>query len=91
MEEKRESPYCEIDGICDALRYLGDASYAILPKDVAHQIAELKTNLLGGIRSLIDKEIDWINARVAGGDHLREEWRRRTQTTDEKPAAGSGI
>ncbi len=28
------------------LRYLGDASYAILPKDVAHNLGDLKKSFL---------------------------------------------
>ena len=90
MEETKESPNCAGNAVCDALKYLGDASYAVLPKDVAHQLGELKTNLLSGVRWLIDKEIEWVAARVEGGDRLREEWResaraRRTQN------AGGGI
>jgi hypothetical protein len=61
----------------DALRYLGDVSYAIFPRDVAHNLGDLKKSFLGTIRSLIDKDIEWIDARVAGGDRVREEWRER--------------
>lgn len=93
MQETKESTnYCAPGGnVCDALRYLCDASYAILPKDVAHQLGELKKNFLSGVRWVIDKDIEWIDARIAGGDHLREEWQRRTRSTTEDGAAGSGI
>jgi hypothetical protein len=74
-------------GICDALRFLGDVSFAILPRDVAHQVGEFEKNMLGGIRWAIDKEIDWIDARVAGGDRLREEWKSRTQEAGQ----GNGV
>ena len=64
------------NAICDALRYLGDASYAILPPNVAHDLADLKKTFLRNVRSLIDKDIEWVDARVAGGDRLREEWKQ---------------
>ena len=63
--------------LCDALRYLGDASYAILPKDLAHNLGDLKKSFLSTIRSLIDKDIEWVEARVSGGDRLREEWQQK--------------
>jgi hypothetical protein len=90
MQETEGSAYCNVDSVCDVLRFIGDASYAILPRDVARDFGELQKNILGGIRWLIDKEIEWVDARVEGGDRLREEWRRRsTRTPDE--ATGSGI
>lgn len=88
MQETKESPYCTSNAVCDALRYLGDASYAVLPKDVAHQLGELKKNFLGGVRWLIEKEIKWVDDRVAGGDRLREEWQRGTRASED---VGSGI
>jgi hypothetical protein len=63
--------------LCDALRYLGDASYAILPKDLAHNLGDLKKSFLGTIRSFIDQDIQWVEERVAGGDRLREEWQEK--------------
>lgn len=66
-----------LNEICDGLRYLGDASYAILPKDVAHNLGDLKKSFLSTIRSLIDKDIEWVDARVSGGDRLREEWQQK--------------
>ena len=88
MQESKESPNSPIDAIKDALRYLGDASYAILPEDVAHRLAELKKSFLGGVRYIVDKDMEWIDARVAGGDRLREEWRKRRETNE---TAGEGI
>jgi hypothetical protein len=88
MQESKESPNSTIDAIKDALRYLGDASYAVLPEDVAHRLAELKKRFLGGVRYIVDKDIEWIDARVAGGDRLREEWRKRQETNE---TAGEGI
>lgn len=66
-----------LNELCDAVRYLGDVSYAILPKDVAHNLADLKKQFLTTVRSLIDKDIEWVDARVAGGDRVREEWRQK--------------
>lgn len=63
--------------LSDALRYIGDVSYAILPKDLAHNLGDLKKSFLTTIRSLIDKDIEWVDARVAGGDKVREEWRQK--------------
>jgi hypothetical protein len=90
MQETEGSPYCNINGVCDALRFICDASYAILPRDVAHDFGELQKNILGGVRWLIDKEIEWVDARVAGGDRLREEWRKGSTRTPNE-ATGSGI
>jgi hypothetical protein len=89
IEERNGSPYCTGNPVCDALRFIGDASYAVLPEDVAHRVGEMKKNILGGLRWLVDKKIEWVEARVAGGDRLREEWRggaSGTATTE-----GGGI
>jgi len=66
-----------VNELCNAMRYLGDASYAILPKDIAHNLGDLKKSFLSTIRSLIDKDIEWVEARVSGGDRLREEWQQK--------------
>ena len=73
-----------LNELCDALRYLGDASYAILPKDVAHNLGDLKKSFLSTIRSLIDKDIEWVDARVSGGDRLREEWQEKCNRERQK-------
>ena len=91
MQSTNESSNSTVDAIKDALRYLGDASYAILPEDVAHRLAEFKKSLLGGMRCVIDKDIEWIEARVAGGDRLREEWRQRRSAQETNETAGEGI
>ena len=66
-----------INELRDAVRYIGDVSYAILPRDVAHNLADLKKSFLTSIRTLIDKDIEWVDARVAGGDRVREEWQQK--------------
>jgi hypothetical protein len=77
---ERNDPICSaVHDLCDALRYLGDASYAILPSDMAHSLAEFKKSFLRNVRECIDKDIEWIDERVAGGDKLREEWKRKCE------------
>ena len=86
MQDARD-PVCDVkDAVCDGLRQIGDFSYAILPKDVAHALGDLKKSLLSQIRCLVDWEIGWIDDRVAGGDRLRDEWREkcRQQTSTEQ-------
>jgi hypothetical protein len=77
MQETTESGGRVVNELCDALRYLGDASYAILPRDVAHSLGDLKKSFLTTVRTLIDKDIEWVDARVAGGDRVREEWQQK--------------
>ncbi|MGH9931899.1 MAG: hypothetical protein ACREA9_22090 [Pyrinomonadaceae bacterium] len=83
MQETAESqsqPECATDivsELSEALRYVGDVSYAVLPRDLAHNLGDLKKSFLTTIRSLIDKDIEWVDARVAGGDKVREEWRQK--------------
>ncbi len=89
MEEATETAHCAVNAVCDALRYVGDASYAILPRDVAHGLGDLKKALWSSVRSAIDWEISWIDERVAGGDRLREEWQR--SCGQETPAATDPV
>lgn len=78
MEETRtETGRPVVEELCDAVRKLGDVSYAILPKDVAHNLGDLKKSFLTTIRTLIDKDIEWVEARVEGGDRVREEWQQK--------------
>ena len=75
-----------VNELSEALRHVGDVSYALLPKDVAHSLGDLKKSFLTTIRSLIDKDIEWVDARVAGGDRVREEWRQKCeQDKSEEP------
>jgi hypothetical protein len=73
-----------VKAFLDAARYAGDVSYAVLPRDVAHSLGDLKKSILNALKSCADKEIQWIDERVAGGDRLREEWQQacRTKTTE---------
>ena len=56
-----------VNELCDAVRYIGDVSYAILPRDVAHNLADLKKSFLTTIRSLIDKWEQKCNRDTAEG------------------------
>jgi hypothetical protein len=77
MEDARESIHCATDAICDALKQIGDFSFAILPKDIAHALGDFKKAVLTHVRSAVDCEIEWLDERIAGGDRLREEWREK--------------
>ena len=90
MEDVRDPIKDCATAVCDGLRQIGDFSYAILPKDIAHSLGDLKKSLLSEMRTFLDWEIDWIDERVAGGDRLRDEWRekcRKDETGDVPPAA----
>jgi hypothetical protein len=92
MQEARSCASDVANAVCDGLRQVGDFSYAILPKDVAHAVGDLNKALLSTVRGALDWEIEWINDRVAGGDRMRDEWRekcrRETATADVPPEAG---
>ena len=77
MEETNQSERSIVNELCDAVKYIGDVSYAILPKDIAHNLGDLKKSFLSTVRTLIDTDIEWVDARVAGGDRVREEWQQK--------------
>jgi len=89
MQEARDAVRNAAEAICDGLRQIGDFSYAVLPKDIAHSLGDFKKAVLSQVRCAVDWEIDWINDRVEGGDKLREEWREkcRQHTDATGPAA----
>ncbi len=80
MEDARDPLKNAAEAVCDGLRQIGDFSYAILPKDIAHSLGDFKRAFLGQVRNALDLEIDWIGERVAGGDKLRDEWREKCKT-----------
>ena len=91
MQEARSCANDVANAVCDGLRQIGDFSYAILPKDLAHAVGDLNKALLSTVRSALDWQIDWNDDRVAGGDKLRDEWREKcwqTSTADVPPEAG---
>ena len=85
MEQARDSAQQVIDAVCDGLKQIGDISYAVMPKDIAHALADLKKALLSQVRSAVDWEIDWIDGRVAGGDKLRDEWKAKCEHSSSEP------
>jgi hypothetical protein len=77
MQEGRDCVNDVCAAIRDGLRQIGDFSYAIMPRDMAHAVGDLKKSMLSQIRCAVDWEIGWIDDRVAGGDKMREEWREK--------------
>lgn len=87
MAETNDSRYDTGNPICDAVRFLCDASFAVLPPDAARQLGEFEKNFWGGLRWFAEKNIGWIDDSLAAADRLREEWRRGRETTAPPPAA----
>ena len=90
MQEARSCANDVVDAVCDAFRQIGDVSFAIFPRDVAHALGDLQKAVLSTTRKVIDWEIQWTDDRVAGGDRLRDEWRAKCRhaTADEPQAGG---
>ena len=91
MGEAREAACDVAKAACDALRCIGDVSYAVLPRDIAHAVGDLNKACLNSLRSAIDCQIEWIDERVAGGDRLREEWQRACERTQSPGTAEPGA
>ncbi|MGH9941952.1 MAG: hypothetical protein ACRD9R_06290 [Pyrinomonadaceae bacterium] len=94
MNDKTDARYCTGNGVCDALRFVCEATYAVLPRDVAHKLGEFEKNVWGGVRWFADKNVGWIDECLRGGDRLREEWQRgrsgpEPAGTPPPPAAGA--
>jgi hypothetical protein len=78
--------------VCDGLKQIGDFSYAIMPKELAHAVGDLKKALLSQIRGALEWEIGWVDERVAGGDRLRDEWREKCRTRSAAdPTSSPGV
>ena len=72
--------------VCDALRFLCDASFAVLPRDAAHRLGEMEKNFWGGIRWFAERSAGWVDESLAASDRLRDEWnRRRTDSAGATP------
>jgi len=78
MANMNDSRYKTGNPLCDAVRFVCDASFAVLPPDAARQLGEFEKNFWGGVRWLAEKKIGWIDDSLAAADRLREEWRRRS-------------
>jgi hypothetical protein len=79
MQEGRDPIRDVADAVLGGLRQIGDCSYAIMPKDIAHSVAGFKKAVLVQLTTALQWEMEWIDNRVAGGDKLREEWRERCE------------
>jgi hypothetical protein len=78
MAEMNDSRYKTGNPFCDALRFLCDAKYAILPRDVAARLGEFEKNIWGGVRWFAEKNVEWIDESLAAAERLRQEWQRRS-------------
>jgi hypothetical protein len=87
MEQAQKSAQRVEDALRDGLRQIGDFSFAILPKDLAHTLGDLKKAVLSQVRCAIDWEAEWIDERVAGGDKLREEWKEKCRSATSERSA----
>jgi|KBSSwiStaDraftv2_1062776.scaffolds.fasta_scaffold23458_3 hypothetical protein len=77
--QQGKDPIREVcDAVCEGLNKIGDYSYAILPKSVAHTLADFKKAVLTELTGAFQREMEWIDDRVAHGDKLREEWREKS-------------
>ena len=79
MQEGRD-PIRDVTGaVCDGLRQIGDFSYAVLPREIAHKLGDFKKAVLTELTNALQWEKEWIDNRVAGGDRLREKWREKCE------------
>jgi hypothetical protein len=90
MADINDSRYKTGNPIGDALRFLCDASLAVLPSDAARQLGEFEKNLWGGLRWCAERSIGRIDESLAAADRLREEWRRgRCSSTGPEPMSST--
>lgn len=79
MQQGRDPIRDVADAVLGGLRQIGDCSYAILPRDIAHSVAGVKKALLVQLTTALQWEMEWIDDRVAGGDKLRDKWREKCE------------
>lgn len=77
MTNTNDPRYNTGNPLCDALRFVCDASFAVLPRDAAQKLGELEKNLWGSVRWFADKNLGWIDDSLAAADRLRAEWQKR--------------
>ena len=83
MADTNDPRYNTGNPVYDALRFLCDASFAVLPRDAAQKIGEFEKNLWGGVRWFAEKNIGWIDDALQASDSLRDIWRVRRYTGPE--------
>ena len=91
MQEARKCAHDVANAVCDGFRQIGDFTYAVMPRDLAHAVGDLEKAILTSIRSVLDWETGWIDERVAGGDKLRDEWRERCNETSADATSQPGV
>ena len=77
MQQGRDPIRDVADAVLGGLRQIGDCSYAILPKDIAHSVGAFNKAVLTQLTTALQWQMEWIDDRVAGGDKMREEWREK--------------
>ncbi len=85
MADTNHSRYETGNPVCDAVRFLCDASFAVLPRDVAERLGEMEKNFWGGVRWCAERSVTKIDESLAAAERLREEWRRRSTATTPPP------
>ncbi len=93
MNSSNDPRYKTGNPVCDALRFLCDASFAVLPRDAAQKLGEFEKNLWGGLRWFAEKNMSWVDESLEAADRLREEWNSRrasSNTTTDAPHAPEG-
>ena len=89
MTDTNDPRYKTGNPLCDALRFVCDASFAVLPPDAARQLGEFEKNLWGGLRWFAEKNIRWIDESLDAADRLRAEWQSRRDKPPPPPAPDS--
>jgi hypothetical protein len=89
MTDTNDPRYKTGNPLCDALRFVCDASFAVLPPDAARQLGEFEKNLWGGLRWFAEKNIRWIDESLDAADRLRAEWQSRRDPPPPPPAPDS--
>ncbi len=93
MKEARDCVNDVCGAVMDGVRRIDEISYAIMPRDLAHAVADLNKAVLNQFRDLIDWKIRWNDDVLEGGDRMREEWREKCrrehgQTTNDPTSQG---
>jgi len=86
MQDETNARYKTGNPLSDAVSYISDATYALLPSEFAHKLGELEKSLWSAVRGIADKELGWIDERVEGGDRLRNEWKESCRRADTQQA-----
>ncbi len=89
MADTKDPRYNTGNPVCDALRFMCDASFAALPRDAAQKLGELEKNLWGSLRWFAEKNIGWIDESLDAADRLRAEWQRRGRGETTSPASAA--